>query len=32
MVARELAARGERGCVVCLFPDRADRYLPPAGG
>jgi cysteine synthase B len=31
LVARELAARGERGCVVCLFPDRADRYLPPAG-
>jgi cysteine synthase B len=27
-VARELAARGERGVVVTLFPDRADRYLP----
>ena len=29
-VARELAARGERGVVVTLFPDRADRYLPVA--
>jgi cysteine synthase B len=29
-VARELAERGERGVVVTLFPDRADRYLPPA--
>lgn len=28
-VAQELAARGERGVVVTLFPDRADRYLPP---
>jgi cysteine synthase B len=28
-VARELAERGERGVVVTLFPDRADRYLPP---
>ena len=27
-VARELAARGEPGVVVTLFPDRADRYLP----
>lgn len=27
-VARELAARGERGVVVTLLPDRADRYLP----
>ncbi|GAC1340779.1 MAG: cysteine synthase B [Myxococcales bacterium] len=27
-VARALAARGEQGCIVCLFPDRADRYLP----
>ena len=29
-VARELAARGEPGVVVTLFPDRADRYLSPA--
>ena len=29
-VARELASRGERGVVVTLFPDRADRYLVPA--
>jgi cysteine synthase B len=29
-VAGELAERGERGVVVTLFPDRADRYLPPA--
>ena len=29
-VARELAASGRRGVVVTLFPDRADRYLPPA--
>ena len=28
-VAREIADRGERGVVVTLFPDRADRYLPP---
>jgi len=28
-VARELSERGERGVVVTLFPDRADRYLPP---
>ena len=30
LVARELAERGERGVVVTLFPDRADRYLPPS--
>ena len=28
-VAREIAERGERGVVVTLFPDRADRYIPP---
>jgi len=28
-VAFELAERGEAGVVVTLFPDRADRYLPP---
>jgi len=28
-VARELSERGEAGMVVTLFPDRADRYLPP---
>jgi cysteine synthase B len=28
-VAREIAGRGETGVVVTLFPDRADRYLPP---
>ena len=28
-VANELASRGEKGVVVTLFPDRADRYLPP---
>jgi cysteine synthase len=30
-VAEGLAARGERGVVVTLFPDRADRYFaaPP---
>lgn len=28
-VANELSARGERGVVVTLFPDRADRYIPP---
>ena len=27
-IALELAARGEPGVVVTLFPDRADRYLP----
>jgi cysteine synthase B len=29
-VARDLWASGRGGCVVALFPDRADRYLPPA--
>src|SRR5207248_3836348 len=29
-VARELAGSGRPGVVVTLFPDRADRYLPPA--
>jgi S-sulfo-L-cysteine synthase (O-acetyl-L-serine-dependent) len=28
-VAQELAGRGERGVVVTLFPDRADRYISP---
>jgi len=28
-VARELAAAGQGGLIVTLFPDRADRYLPP---
>ena len=28
-IARELSARGESAVVVTLFPDRADRYLPP---
>jgi S-sulfo-L-cysteine synthase (O-acetyl-L-serine-dependent) len=28
-VARELAGAGQAGVVVTLFPDRADRYLPP---
>ncbi len=28
-VARELSELGEGGVVVTLFPDRADRYLPP---
>jgi S-sulfo-L-cysteine synthase (O-acetyl-L-serine-dependent) len=28
-IARELSERGESGVVVTLFPDRADRYLPP---
>src|SRR5207302_758644 len=28
-VARELRDAGRRGVVVTLFPDRADRYLPP---
>jgi S-sulfo-L-cysteine synthase (O-acetyl-L-serine-dependent) len=27
-VARQISQRGERGVVVTLFPDRADRYLP----
>lgn len=26
VIAEELEARGEKGCVVALFPDRADRY------
>jgi len=29
-VARELSEAALRGVVVMLFPDRADRYLPPA--
>jgi cysteine synthase B len=29
-VARELSERGQGGVVVTLFPDRADRYLPPS--
>lgn len=28
-IAREISGRGERGVVVTVFPDRADRYLPP---
>jgi cysteine synthase B len=28
-VARELSHAGKAGLVVTLFPDRADRYLPP---
>ena len=28
-VARELSEAALRGVVVTLFPDRADRYLPP---
>lgn len=28
-VALELEERGESGCVVALFPDRADRYYEP---
>jgi S-sulfo-L-cysteine synthase (O-acetyl-L-serine-dependent) len=28
-IARELSDRGETGVVVTLFPDRADRYIPP---
>jgi S-sulfo-L-cysteine synthase (O-acetyl-L-serine-dependent) len=28
-VARELRESGKPGVVVTLFPDRADRYLPP---
>jgi cysteine synthase B len=33
-VARQLAAQGQTGTIVTLFPDRADRYfepLPPGG-
>jgi cysteine synthase B len=29
VVARRLADRGEKGVVVTLFPDRADRYIEP---
>jgi cysteine synthase B len=28
-VARRISQGGEQGVVVTLFPDRADRYLPP---
>jgi cysteine synthase B len=28
-VARELAARGERGCIATILPDRGDRYFVP---
>jgi len=28
-VARELSQAKRGGVVVTLFPDRADRYLPP---
>jgi cysteine synthase len=28
-IAHELAEAGRQGVVVTLFPDRADRYLPP---
>jgi cysteine synthase B len=28
-IAQELAAAARPGVVVTLFPDRADRYLPP---
>jgi cysteine synthase B len=28
-IARELSDKRETGVVVTLFPDRADRYLPP---
>jgi cysteine synthase B len=28
-IARRLAERGEKGVVVTLFPDRADRYIEP---
>jgi cysteine synthase B len=27
-IARELHQQGKGGCIVCVFPDRADRYLP----
>ncbi len=27
-IAQELSTRGEKGVVVTLFPDRADRYIP----
>ena len=29
-IARERETAGEAGMIVTLFPDRADRYLPPA--
>lgn len=31
VIAEELVSRGESGCIVALFPDRADRYYesPP---
>ena len=29
-IARQLSAADKGGVVVTLFPDRADRYLPPA--
>ncbi|MBS2020865.1 MAG: cysteine synthase family protein [Deltaproteobacteria bacterium] len=28
-IAKELSSSGTGGCVACLLPDRADRYLPP---
>jgi cysteine synthase B len=28
-IARRLTGRGEKGVVVTLFPDRADRYIEP---
>jgi len=28
LIAKEIAGRRERGVVVTIFPDRADRYLP----
>jgi cysteine synthase B len=28
LIAKEIAARAQRGVVVTIFPDRADRYLP----
>jgi cysteine synthase B len=28
-IAREISDSGETGVVVTLFPDRADRYIPP---
>ena len=31
-IARELSAAGQGGCVVCVLPDRADRYLPAPTG
>ena len=29
LIAKELSRAGQGGVVVTLFPDRADRYLPP---